>query len=195
MKPWPATSWTDSGQIVSHIGDAVAVGDLADKFHLTPDKFFELLLAGKKYREAVYFVGHALPRYEGIVWALQSLLQAGVLDRSKPITNAILRWVDGPNDELRRKIQALGEAEGDFTPAAMLAMAVFMSGGSISEPDLPPVLAPPGASARLAAGAVLTAAYATAQPREAMLQAAQIGTAMAGQNGQGQRGASQAVAS
>jgi hypothetical protein len=182
MKPWPATIWTDSGQIMTLMGDAVDAADMADKFHLTPDKFFDLLLAGKRLSEATFFIGHALPRYEGIVWALQSLLQADALDRSSPLVNAILRWIDGPNDELRRDIQAMGDAEDDFTPAAMLGMAVFMSGGSISEPDLPPVLAPDGASARLAAGAVLTAAYATPQPHAMLLQAAQIGVAMASQS-------------
>lgn len=183
MKRWPATTWTDSGQIMTYIGDAVEAGDLADKFDLTPDKFFELLLAGNKLREAVYFIGHALPRYEGIVWALQSLLQADAIDRSQPLVNAILRWVDGPNDELRRDIQALALAEKDTTAAGFLGMAVFASGGSISEPDLQPVLAEPSTSARLAAGAVLTAAYATPAPQAFMLQAAQIGATMAGQGG------------
>lgn len=183
MKPWPLTTWTDSGQIISYIGDSVEAADLADHFHLEPHAFFELLLAGGKLREAVYFISHALPRYEGIVWSLQSLLQADVLDRSKPLTNAILRWVDGPNDELRRDIQALTDAETGFTPLRLLGMAVFMSGGSISEPDLPPVLAPPATSARLAAGAVVNAAYASADPKALMAQAASLGVTMASQDG------------
>lgn len=181
MKAWPGTNWTDSRQVVDYIGDAVDAGDLADKFDLPPDKFFELLVAGKRLREAVQFVAHALPRYEGIVWALQALLQANALDRSAPVTNAILRWVDGPNEELRRDIQILADAELDFTPARLLGMAVFSSGGSVSEPDLPPVLAPPSTSARLAAGAVLTAAYATSDPNAVLLQAARAGAAMASQ--------------
>lgn len=181
MKPWPATTWTDSGQIISHIGDSVSAKDLAEQFHLTPDKFFDLLIAQKRLREAVQFVAHALPRYEGIVWALQTLLQADALDRSAPLTNAILRWVDGPNDDLRRNIQMLADAEIDYTPVRFLGMAVFTSGGSVSEPDLPPVLAPANASARLAAGAVLNAAYATEQPNAILLQAAEIGAAMARQ--------------
>jgi hypothetical protein len=181
MKPWPATSWTDSGQIISHIGDAVEAQDLVGQFHLTPDKFFEVLLAGKRLREAVQFVAHALPRYEGVVWSLQSLLQANLLDRSAPLTNAILRWVDGPNEDLRRNIQTLADAEIDYTPVRFLGMAVFASGGSVSEPDLPPVLAPANASARLAASAVLLAAYATDQPQALLLQAAQIGAGMARQ--------------
>ena len=181
MKPWPATSWTDSGQIIAYIGDGIEAADLADRFDLAPDKFFELLLAGKKLREAVYFVGHALPRYEGIVWALQTLLQADALDRSAPLVNTILRWIDGPNDELRRDIQAMADAEAELTPAKLLGMAIFLSGGSISEPDLPPVLAPPSASARVAVGAVLAAAYATKDPHALMLRAAEIGAAMASQ--------------
>lgn len=181
MKPWPATNWTDSGQIIDDIGDAFDAGDLADKVHLTPDKFFDLLITGKKLREAVQFVGHALPRYEGIVWALQALLQANALDRSAPLTNAILRWADGPNEDLRRDIQILADAELDYTPAQLLGMAVFSSGGSVSEPDLPVVLAPTSTSARFAAGAVMTAAYATSDPNALLLQAAQAGAAMASQ--------------
>jgi len=181
MKPWPATSWTDSGQIISFIGGAMEAADFADQFHLTPDKFFELLLAEKKLREATYFMGHALPRYEGIVWALQTLLQAEAIDRKKPLVNAILRWVDGPSEDLRRDIEALTALETDYTAEQQLGMAVFMSGGSISAPDLPPVLAPPYASARLVTSAVLTAAYATDQPQALLLRAADIGEAMAKQ--------------
>jgi hypothetical protein len=181
MKTWIKTNWTDAGQIFDFIGDAVECDATPDELRAAPDLFFSSLVEQQKLREAVFFVGHALPRYEGVVWATRTLLAAGAIERNTPLLNAILRWIDDPDEDLRRAIKGLADAEDSFAPVRMLAMALFTSGGSISQPDLPPVLASPDASAKYASGAILTAAYATPEPQAVMRQAAEIGHAMASQ--------------
>jgi hypothetical protein len=181
MNAWKKTSWTDAGQIFEFIGKAIQHDGTEEALKTAPAVYFGGLLAEKKLREAVFFVGHALPRYEGVVWAAQTLLAANLLDRKHPLANAILRWIDDPDEDLRRTVKSLSESEDSFAPMRMLAMAVFTSGGSISQPDLPPVLATADASAKYATGAILTAAYASSDPNAIMRQAAEIGESMASQ--------------
>ncbi len=182
MSPWPKSSWTDAGQIFEFIGGAIAHDGPPDALHLAPDAYFKTLVGTGKLRDAVYFVSHALPRYEGVVWAVQTLLAANAVDRNHPLVIAVLRWIDDPCDELRRAAEQLAEAEVTTSPAYMLAKAVFMSGGSISLAEFPPVLPPPGASAKFATGAILDAAYATGDPAEFLRLAAELGDAMASQS-------------
>jgi hypothetical protein len=181
MNKWNKTAWTDAGQIFDFTGEAAAHRDEGDALKSAPDVYFNTLVSEGKLREAVSFVGHALPRYEGVVWAAQTLLTADLIDRNHPLVKAILRWIDDPDEGHRRAVRGLAETEDSFAPVHMLAMAVFTSGGSISLPDLAPVLAPPNASAKYAVGAVLTAAYATSDPNRIMQQAAEIGDTMASQ--------------
>jgi hypothetical protein len=176
---WPTTRWTDAGQIFEFVGGAIAHAGSPDDLQVAPDAYFKTLIEGGRLRDAVFYVSHALPRYEGVVWAVQALLAADAVDRNNQLVVAVLRWIDDPCEELRRAIERLLNDEVVTSPAYMLAMAAFMSGGSISLPEYPPVLAPPDASAKFAAGAVFDAAYASGNPASLLRQAADIGDALA----------------
>lgn len=178
MKAWPKVTWSDSAQILELMDVEI---DGGDRVLPEPQEHFEALVTAGRLREAAEFIAHALPRYEGIVWAVQTLLVKSAIDRSSPLVVAILRWVDNPDDERRRAVYALTETAHKNDPAKMIGMGVFMSGGSISEPDLAPVLAPHGVSAKFAAAAVLGAAYATQQPDDILSHAAEVGRQTAAQ--------------
>lgn len=180
MKAWPKVTWSDTAQILDLMEvDAGSVDGLLSD----PQKHFESLVGAGRLREAAEFIAHALPRYEGIVWAVQTLLTQSAIDRSSPLVVAILRWVDNPDDERRRAVYALTETAHKNDPAKMIGMGVFMSGGSISEPDLAPVLAPHGVSAKFAAAAVLAAAYATKKPDDILSHAVDVGRQAAANGG------------
>ena len=178
------TRWTDAHQIFEFVGGAIAHAGPADELQAAPDVYFKALVEGGKFRDAVFFISHALPRYEGVVWAAQTLLAADAVDRNNQLVIAVLRWIDDPCEELRRSVEKLLAGEVVTSPAYMLARAAFMSGGSISLPDYPPVLAPLDASAKFAAGAVFDAAYTSGDPVGVLRQAAEIGDAMASQGSQ-----------
>lgn len=182
MKQWPKVAWSDAGQVLELMSDASLAGDDTS---VEPHVFFDNLVAGGNLSAAANFVGHALPRYEGIAWAVQTLLSQGAIERSSPLVTAILRWVDNPDDDRRRAVWDLAEKAPDGTPAKLLGMAVFMSGGSISEPDLHPVLPPPGVSAKLATAAVSVAAYARPDPSSLLKNAVEIGRQAASQGAKG----------
>ncbi len=183
MNIWPKSSWTDAGQVYKFIGGAITHEGPDDALNQSPPVFFNSLVEEGKFREAVYFISHALPRYESVVWAAQTLLASGTVDRNNPLVVAVLRWIDDPCEELRRKIEELIAEESKITPEYMLANSAFMSGGSISIPESPPVLASADACAKFAAGAVLNAATESADSIQVLRQAADLGDAIASQAG------------
>ena len=178
------TRWTDARQIFEFIGGAIAHAGSPDELQVAPDAYFKTLVEGGKFRDAVFFISHALPRYEGVVWAAQTLLAAEAVDRNNQLVIAVLRWIDDPCEDLRRAVEKLLTGEVVTSPAYMLAKAAFMSGGSISLAEYPPVLAPPDASAKFAAGAVFDAAFISGNPASLLRQATEIGDAMASQASQ-----------
>lgn len=178
---WPNVRWTDAGQIFEFVGGAIAHSGSPDDLQVAPDAYFKALVEGGRLRDAAFYISHALPRYEGVVWAAQTLLAADAVDRNNPLVIAVLRWIDDPCEDLRRAVEKLLNGEVVTSPAYLLARAAFMSGGSISLPEYPPVLAPPDASAKFAAGAVFDAANASGDPARLLRQAAEMGEAMASQ--------------
>jgi hypothetical protein len=146
---------------------------------MAPAAFFKILLEAGRHRDAVYYISHALPRYECVVWAAQVLLSADAVDRASPLVVAILRWIDSPCEDLRRAVEKLIDEEVVTSPQYMLAKAVFASGGSISLPEYEPVLAPPDASAKFAAAAVFDAANGSGDPAQFLRQSAELGNTVA----------------
>ncbi|WP_295527183.1 hypothetical protein [Novosphingobium sp. Chol11] len=177
MTHWTQVTWGNGGQVLEFIGrDA---DDIAADSHaaLAPDQYCQVLIDRGDIIAAVEFLGHALPRYEAVVWAAQ------VLRRLTPgqddMLTAVLRWIDDPNDAQRRAVYERAERLPNDSAKALLGNAVFYSGGSISGPDLPPVLPPAFACGKSAYGAVLKAAYATNEPDTILRDALRIGESIA----------------
>ena len=174
---WALTKWSDAAQVLEQIGEdteAAAPGE-------APAAYCRRLIERGKLAEATAFVAHALPRFECIAWAGRGLLDHGGAARSDPLMIAVLRWIDNPGDANRRAaMQAADAAPGD-SPARLLALAVFLSGGSLSEPELPAVLPPSHVAAKLASAALVKAAYASAAPGETLGRMVDRGVALAQQ--------------
>src|SRR5205085_1715395 len=85
---------------------------------------------------------------------------------------AVLGWIGKPGEPQRRAAEQAALSAGLETPAGCLAWAVFVSGGSISRPDLPAVEPDPSLFGRTLATAVLLASthkdptQATARQRQ-----------------------------
>ena len=112
---------------------------------------------------ALDIIGHALPRREVIAWAA-GLLDSGARERplgprNQQALDCVLRWLGDPEDEYRRAAFEAAEQASSDSPARLLGMAVFMSGGSLSPEDAPPVLPDPVTCNRLAIAAVKAEAY------------------------------------
>jgi hypothetical protein len=172
MNAWTRSPWTDAGQILSLIDPHAPPGPAAG---LPPAEWYAHLLEANETSGAISFLAQALPRYECIVWISQALLEIGAVDRHDRIMTSVLRWIDSPDDSLRRLALAEAERESRDTPAKLLAFAVALSGGSMVPPEYPPVTVPPETCAKLAATALILAVYSLPVPADAIRTALAIG--------------------
>lgn len=175
MTAWTLSTWTDAAQLTAAVNPRAVSPEARG---VLPPQWFAQLTASGRASEATMFLAHAMPRYECVVWALRSLLELGAVDRADAPIIAALRWADNPSDGLRRATFTSAETIDDESPAAILCQAIFLSGGSISEEDLPPVQPPPDACAKLAAAAVLAAAFALDDPATALARCHRLGEAI-----------------
>jgi hypothetical protein len=114
--------------------------------------------------QALNFLVHALPRLEAIYWAAGTIMAAS--QSSPPPTGdqqatreAIRSWLEQQDERTRRLAYDRAQAIARDLPERSLAGAIFYSGGSIAPADAAPILPIPGLANRLAATAVLQAAY------------------------------------
>jgi hypothetical protein len=172
---WTLCRWTDAAQLVAVAGTNPVPDEASG---MAPAEWFARLREQGRPVDAVNFLAQALPRYECVVWASRTLLESGAIERTDPLALAALRWTDEPSDELRRAAGDAAEAasERDDSPAVLLCRAVFLSGGSLAPVDLPAIQPRPELCGRLAAGAILLAAYNGANPRDVLEPAFAIGS-------------------
>ncbi len=177
MGEWKLSTWADAAQLAASVNRREVP---AEANGLAPAVWFERLRVAGQETYAVNYIAHAMPRYECVIWAVRSMIEIGI-DRSDPAIVAALRWIDNPSDRLRRTCAELGESLDDETAQALLCKAIFLSGGSISEEDLPAIQPPPDVCAKLAAAAVLTAAFNGKDPTAKIAKSLQIAeTVLAG---------------
>jgi hypothetical protein len=178
MGRWDRVPWTQARQVAQLIDPARE--DLPPH-SVTPEAYFSSLAGDGRREEAVTFLGHALPRYEAVLWA------AGAVRRIDPAPSparldaraAITAWIDDPVDATRRSAWSAGQAAPDSSPERLLGHAVFLSGGSIAPEDLPAVNPEPELAGRLAAAAVIMAAHRTSDAARHLEQALADGEAIA----------------
>lgn len=160
MGEWTAIKLTGARQVAALMG--VARAQLPPEDLAAPDHFAALRANGAD-ADALGFIGHALPRLEAVAWAAR-LLDEESRTRTLAVENRqtldrSLRWLDEADEPTRRAAYEAALDADDDAPERLLGFAVFFSGGSISLPDMPPVLPPPEACARCATGAVMLAAH------------------------------------
>ncbi len=103
---------------------------------------FERLAGAGEVIDALKVAAAALPKREA-VWLALRCAQSLVGDATPPAQRAALdaakAWVDNPNDERRRATNEAAEKAQLDTPFGCVALAAYMSGGSLGPPDVPPI--------------------------------------------------------
>jgi hypothetical protein len=128
----------------------------------SPNDFAELLLEQTEYADAVRFIAHALPVRKAVSWATRCARQALTDEAPAEEREAISvaeEWVIDGDDASRRAALPAGDAAGVATAAGGVAVAVFLSGGSLAPPDATPIYPGRYSAARLVAGSILSAAH------------------------------------
>lgn len=180
MGEWTAVKLTGARQVAALMGMDKAALPAAEIG--ATDHFASLRAAGAD-ADALGFIGHALPRLEVVAWAAR-LLDEESRTRTLPVEDRqtldrSLRWLDEADEPTRRAAYDAALAADERAPERLLGFAVFFSGGSISLPDMPPVLPPPEACARCATGAVMLAAHRSGDAKSLIARALTLAEAIA----------------
>lgn len=180
MAGWDQVKWTQARQVADLMKLDISTLRNPDA---DPESGYRELRERDETSVAIRYIGHALPRFEAVAWAAHLLrgwsdsANLGVAERQA--LDSTMRWLEEPTDEYRRAALQAAEAADGNSAEQLLGYAVFMSGGSISEPDLPAVQPPPEVCGRLAVSAILVSAYRTANPPDALAAACEAGEKVA----------------
>lgn len=176
---WRQVKWTEAVQVTALLDWPEPE---PDEGRQPPEAFFDGLREAGRLHEAAMFLGVALPRFDAVAWAARTVRDARQSAPQKPAEQGALRaallWLQDSSDGRRRAAYAAAEEAGRQSPERFVALAVFLSGGSIAPEDVQPIPAPRDAAGRMAAGAVIAA---VGRDRERLAQALAAGDAIAGE--------------
>jgi hypothetical protein len=159
MARWTKVKWTEAGQVTQLLGWK---DDLDQAAHTPPEQFYAGLRRDGRLRDAAYYLGQSLPRFEAVVWATLVVRELGdPADPDGRCLRAALDWAADPTEARRRQAYAVSKDADAQSPARLAALAAFFSGGSMSPEDQPPVPAPRTTAGSFSAAAVLMAAIHT----------------------------------
>ena len=130
---------------------------------LTPQQFLDVLEGKALYVDAFRFLAHALPKREGVFWAVTCAKQVAGPQPPANVAAALAaanKWVLDPSEDNRRAAEVAYQAAELSTAAGCAAIAAFWSGGSLSPKDLPVVPPSETLTAHGVASAVLIASIA-----------------------------------
>lgn len=104
--------------------------------------YLDALAAAGHFPDAEVVLAHCLPKREAVWWASQCV-RAAAGPQPPPAVEAAIQaaeaWAAAPGDRNRRRAYPAAEAAGFGHPAGCVALAAFLSGGSLAPPDLPAV--------------------------------------------------------
>jgi hypothetical protein len=143
--------------------------EIADAANLTPGgysllrddstdtTYLDSLEHDSLHEDAVRFLAMKLSAADGIKWALQcarELQPADKRDRQRETLESADKWVQAPSDTTRWDAKNTSERLKSEAPANLIAMAVYMSGGSLTPPGSPPADPPPLVAQKMVMAAV-----------------------------------------
>eukprot|EP00913_Durusdinium_trenchii_P028467 g26695.t1 len=112
---------------------------------MTTREYVEHLIENDHVDAAIGFLAAALPKREAVWWGYQACGGAdsdSLPEDLRTPLDAARQWVVDPSEENRRAAETAANSGGLTTPASCVAMAAFLSGGSLAPADLDPVPPP-----------------------------------------------------
>ncbi|MGY4398482.1 hypothetical protein ACVWZA_003690 [Sphingomonas sp. UYAg733] len=172
MTAWSAVKLTQARQVAVLMD--VEEDDLPDAT-LDVQAGYAALKGSGDAADALDYIGHALPRLEAVTWAAR-FLDAESRLREIPVRDRLaldhaLRWLDDSSDANRRATHAAALSASVRSAEHCLALAVYYSGGSITDTGMAPLLPPPEACLRYAVAAVKRAAFRSDAPERVLHRA------------------------
>lgn len=159
---WTAVKWTLAGQITPFFKLSDAAAPLLDE-EAPPERFFSALRDAEAHDDAIQFLSCALPRRVAIAWGRDCVGRTAKSVRLTPADtaaySAVGAWLDDATDERRWVCFDAANASEYKSAESVLALAVYLSGGSLAAPGCPqPVPPPPEVAGKMVATALAVAA-------------------------------------
>jgi hypothetical protein len=126
----------------------------------TPASYLDSLEKGELYPDAVRFLAFKMPTDAGIKWSIacvKDLRAPDLKDQKDEPLDASDNWVKAPGDPTRWAAKEAGDKAEKAGASNLIAMAVYMSGGSLTKPGAPEVPPPQYSAQKFIAGAVQVA--------------------------------------
>ena len=127
---------------------------------MSAKEFLAALIEQEQFVDAVTFMACALPKREAVWWGYLCAreVQADPLPEPDAVAlSAALEWVREPTDARRRAAKDAADASEYATPAGLVALATFFTGGSIAPPEVLTVEPAEHVTAQIIRGAVMAA--------------------------------------
>jgi hypothetical protein len=151
---------------ISDLSDAALALVRADS---TPSSYLASLEKQDLFNDAVGFLAHKLATDVGVQWAVACVRELQAPDRKEqkdePL-EAAGRWLKTPGDQTRWAAKEAADKAKTTGPSYLVAMAVFLSGGSITPPGAPATMPPPYSAQKMIAGSIVIAVVSH-QPEKA----------------------------
>jgi len=159
---WNVVKWTLAGQITPFFKLSEAGAQLLDGEE-PPEQFFAALRDAGAYDDAMQFLCYALPRRVAIAWGRDCVGRTASAVQLTPADMAayssVGAWLNDPGDERRYVAFDAAKAAEMRSAEALLAVAVYTSGGSLAAPHSPqPCPPPPEMAGQMVAAALAMAA-------------------------------------
>ena len=121
-----------------------------------PEECAGTLADHELFADAIALLAHSREAADAIKWGYVCVKKLAPAEEqgTDASLEAVEAWLEKPGDETRRAAGAAAEDSGKSRPSDLLALAVFFSGGSITEPDAPPADPPPFVANKMVAGSV-----------------------------------------
>jgi len=146
----------------------------------TPSSYLDSLEKQELFQDAIRFLAHKLPTDAGVKWAgkcVRELRAPDTKDQKDEPLEAADQWTKAPGDPTRWAAKEAADKAKTTGPSNLVAMAVFLSGGSVSPPGGPEIPPPEYSAQKMIAGSVLVAvvSYEPQKAKERYQQALKMG--------------------
>ncbi|NBC12499.1 MAG: hypothetical protein GVY09_03970 [Gammaproteobacteria bacterium] len=128
---------------------------------MSAQEFLAALIAARQFIDAVTFMACALPKREAVWWSYLCARETRGVELSALDAAALaaaLAWIREPSEAHRRAAKDAADATEYTTPAGLVALSVFFTGGSIAPPDVQVVEPEEHLTAQTVRSAVMAAA-------------------------------------
>ena len=131
--PWRRVKWTRAGQLAG----LAMVGDTLDGLHEVPPPVAFAALRRENAEAAVHFMAQCLPRFEAMQWLYGALTRSPTQSPAcAEIRSGIAGWLADPSDKRRRLVFDHAQTIAFDVPEGAAGLALFLSGGSLTPPEL-----------------------------------------------------------